>query len=306
MWALVAGFAMAASCAAADTPAAGPDAPEGCAWRVGATASGPPMLLCRTASGDLVPAKLPPGFDPQTMAAARAADPKAMTALGRFYLRGPSAQHNDAEAALWFHRAADHGDPDAMVELGRMIGQRRGLPQDRSTAVQWRSLPSADDLMLAYPIEAAAADVTGEAMLRCRLGADHVPHGCSILWERPVGYGFGAAGLTLADRFQLNEGLPEGALINLPIRFELDQANPPRKLVDQCAAYAIALTRDHSLSGAADWQARYWIARSRHAALAEGEPDARDRLAGAIAADAALIASGKDRSFFGLSGRCSL
>ncbi len=229
-----------------------------------------------------------------------------MTALGRFYLNGPAAQRDDAEAARWFHRAADKGDPDAMVELGRMIGQHRGLPQDRSAAVQWKSLPSEDDLMLAYPTEAAAADVTGEAMLRCRLDAEHVPQQCGVLWERPAGYGFGAAGLSLVGRFRLKDGLPAGAAINLPIRFQLQLGDASRTVTDQCAAYAIALTQTTPLAGLADWRARYWIARSRQLALAAGRADTPDRLASAVAADSSLIAGGKDKGLFGLRVRCSM
>ena len=301
--AAVAAVAMAGRGLAEPAGAAAPDAPVGCAW---GSLTERPVLLCKTASGDMAPADLPAGFDPLTMAAARAGNAKAMTALGRFYLRGPAAQRDDAEAARWFHKSVALEEPDAMIELGRMIGQHRGLPQDRSAAVHWRSLPSPDDLMLAYPIEAAAAGVTGEAMLQCRLDANHVPGQCRVLWEQPTSAGFGGAALSLANRFQLNDGLPVSSLINLPVRFELEDPAPPRNQADQCAAYAIALMRTESLPPDADWQARYWVARSRYATRAAGEADTPDRLAGAVAADAARIASGKDRGLFSLRARCML
>ncbi|CAK0750683.1 conserved hypothetical protein [uncultured Gammaproteobacteria bacterium] len=70
--------------------------------------------------------------------AAEAGNAKAQVALGRFYARGRGGQEqNFAEAAKWFQKAADQGEPLGFVGLGQLHRSGRGLPQDPAKAAEW-------------------------------------------------------------------------------------------------------------------------------------------------------------------------
>src|ERR1019366_8069776 len=44
---------------------------------------------------------------------------------------------DDAEAAKWFHKAADQGDAVAQFNLGAMYDTGKGVPQDDAEAAKW-------------------------------------------------------------------------------------------------------------------------------------------------------------------------
>lgn len=64
-------------------------------------------------------------------------NPKAESILGFAYYRGRGAPQNDAEAAIWFKRAAEQGDAASRFTLGVMYGEGRGVPQDFAEAARW-------------------------------------------------------------------------------------------------------------------------------------------------------------------------
>ena len=43
---------------------------------------------------------------------------------------------DDAEAAMWYRRAAEQGNTDAQIFLGHMYANGRGVPQDDAEAVR--------------------------------------------------------------------------------------------------------------------------------------------------------------------------
>ncbi|HZZ35938.1 MAG TPA: hypothetical protein VFE03_09450 [Caulobacteraceae bacterium] len=178
--------------------------------------------------------------------AADRGDTLGMVALGIAYDRGDGVRRDSEEGARWLRKAADLGSTRAISYLGYMNGQRRIASPP---GVHWAHSPSPDEVSAAYPIEAAVANVTGGAVLRCRLDQTLTPRECSLLSEAPSGYGFGQAALGLTARFRLKAGLQPGAWINLPIRFVL--ASPPegdRAFVDQCAAYSLASLKTETLT----------------------------------------------------------
>jgi uncharacterized protein len=44
---------------------------------------------------------------------------------------------DDAQAVIWFHKAADAGSSTGMMDLGSMYEYGRGLPKDYAQAALW-------------------------------------------------------------------------------------------------------------------------------------------------------------------------
>ncbi len=57
--------------------------------------------------------------------------------LGVMYAEGKGVAVNDAEAALWFERAAAQGDAAAQYDLGASYAEGAGVRKDASTAAKW-------------------------------------------------------------------------------------------------------------------------------------------------------------------------
>lgn len=81
-----------------------------------------------------------------------------------------------------------------------------------------------------YPARASRENVTGFALIRCRVTATYGVSDCHTVSESPPGYGFGASALKVAalmtlpqkDRAQAHPG----QWINIPIRFKLPDSSP--------------------------------------------------------------------------------
>lgn len=70
----------------------------------------------------------------------RAADlgePRAMLELGEMYTGGMGVTRDDYEATRWFRKAADLGVPSAMLYLGGMYLLGSGVSQDYAQAAEW-------------------------------------------------------------------------------------------------------------------------------------------------------------------------
>jgi len=242
--------------------------------------------------------------------------PSAMGNLGYYYAVGDGLPKDAAESARWFRAAAEAGDADAMSNLAISYDLGFGVPRDRAEAARWRqrkaemglraSGPTEEEMLAAYPIEAAAAAIEMTVMLRCDLDGALFATKCRIETEEPAGWGFGEAALKLSPKVQMKPGLRPGTTVRVPVQFKLASGPEPRPVVDNCAAYAIALERSQAFSGAPQWWARYWQARSRLLARQAGEPEGLERLEPQVAAATAKLAKGKDRGLFGMVNRCSL
>ena len=61
----------------------------------------------------------------------------AQLRLAQMYHFGEGVPQDYAEAAKWFRRAAEQGDPEAQASLGGAYRMGRGVPQDYAQAVAW-------------------------------------------------------------------------------------------------------------------------------------------------------------------------
>jgi hypothetical protein len=62
---------------------------------------------------------------------------EAQAVLGKMYETGQGVAKNDAEAANWYHKAADQGDARAQYNLGIMYDFGQGVPQSSAEAAKW-------------------------------------------------------------------------------------------------------------------------------------------------------------------------
>lgn len=56
---------------------------------------------------------------------------------GRLYEKGLGVPQNFAQAAAWYHKAAEQGHADAQNRLGTMYGLGQGIPRDLKLMVMW-------------------------------------------------------------------------------------------------------------------------------------------------------------------------
>ena len=99
-----------------------------------------------------------------------------------------------------------------------------------------------------YPPLASQLDISGYAVLHCRVNAQGLLYACAADTERPAGLGFGQAVLALEiAEFRMRpmtlNGQPvDGGMINIPVRFELPtpEANPepPAPVSEEAARQA--------------------------------------------------------------------
>jgi TPR repeat protein len=68
---------------------------------------------------------------------AQAGDREAQYRLGVLYAEGKGVAPNDAEAALWFERAAEQGEAMAQYNLGASYAEGAGVRQDMTAAAKW-------------------------------------------------------------------------------------------------------------------------------------------------------------------------
>lgn len=97
-------------------------------------------------------------------------------------------------------------------------------PPNLPVRTKWESLPNGDDVVRAYPARARRNGVGGAVVVTCGVDADGYLRGCEILAERPEGYGFGEAALSLMPRFKMKPLSPdgktvEGGKVTIPIGF---------------------------------------------------------------------------------------
>lgn len=68
---------------------------------------------------------------------AQAGDPRAQVTVGRYYLNGQGVAADPAEAARWFHAAAEAGRIEGMKWLADMYFAGAGVAQDNAAGLAW-------------------------------------------------------------------------------------------------------------------------------------------------------------------------
>lgn len=91
---------------------------------------------------------------------------------------------------------------EAPGATGSHIQSQDTLPMNTVISdVPWIEAPTYAEVVAAYPQKARDAKVGGHAVLDCRFDRQGRLGGCSVLDERPGGYGFGAAAKALTGKF---------------------------------------------------------------------------------------------------------
>jgi TPR repeat protein len=65
------------------------------------------------------------------------ANTEALLALGLKYKNGEGVPQDDAQAAVWFRKAAELGNSDAQMWLGFMYEEGHGVPKDDAQGIAW-------------------------------------------------------------------------------------------------------------------------------------------------------------------------
>ena len=73
-------------------------------------------------------------------ALAEAGATEAQYSIGVKYDTGEGVPQDDAEAVIWYRRAAEQSHATAQYNLGVMYGAGEGVPQDDAEAVRWYRL----------------------------------------------------------------------------------------------------------------------------------------------------------------------
>ena len=115
---------------------------------------------------------------------AQAGDREAQYRLGVMYAEGRGIPPNDAEAALWFERAAEQGEPMAQYNLAASYVEGTGVRKDMAAAAKWfrraadQGVPLAQlNLGLLYASGAGVAQDNVEALKWIDLAIYALPAG---------------------------------------------------------------------------------------------------------------------------------
>jgi hypothetical protein len=93
--------------------------------------------------------------------------------------------------------------------------------------------PSASEMSRYYPVEATNKNISGWAVVQCRVRADGLLKDCRLLGESPTGLQFGEMSLRMSRLFRVRPKSPEidllpGDVVTLPIIMApLDRGGPP-------------------------------------------------------------------------------
>ena len=99
------------------------------------------------------------------------------------------------------------------------------------TNPDWDQRPNGDDLANVYPPRARAVGVRGKTEIQCRVAVDGGLEDCTVLYETPVGWGFGEAAMEIAPRFRMKPKLVNGqpvatGTVRIPISWQVEGAKP--------------------------------------------------------------------------------
>jgi TPR repeat protein len=102
-----------------------------------------------------------------------------MTALGAMYDQGRGVEQDERQAMIWYRRAAEAGDTEAMRLIGEAYYDGVGLPQNSALAREWlqRAAAGGNDeaaTRLSMPEAGSSTGDTVPAAVRAR-AASPVP-----------------------------------------------------------------------------------------------------------------------------------
>lgn len=149
-----------------------------------------------------------------------------------------------AAARETFCKSRDCSLSPNLAALRRVIETR----EMRVSDPEWSEAPSQDHIRAAYPVVPRALGIDGWALLHCRANAFGLLQGCAVAAEMPANLGFGAAALSLADRYRLSARMVgQGAaeeVIEFPVAFATGWAPPKAATANpQSRPSALALGR---------------------------------------------------------------
>jgi len=100
-------------------------------------------------------------------------------------------------------------------------------PPSTSDMPGWSRAPKPEDMVRAYPPEAARVSLAGSATLECTVGPTGELTACEASHETPAGSGFAAASLAVAVKFQMPTKAPSGAATaGRTVRFPIQWMGP--------------------------------------------------------------------------------
>ncbi|HWA23573.1 MAG TPA: toll/interleukin-1 receptor domain-containing protein [Caulobacterales bacterium] len=123
----------------------------------------------------------------------------------------PTASNADREPKVTERARVDTVAPIVGPPLGAMSASSTVPARASFIRPTWLVRPSVETLTSAYPTEARKTDTAGQALLNCVVLADG-KLACSVISERPEGWGFGSAALTVSAYFKAAPELPDGSL----------------------------------------------------------------------------------------------
>lgn len=138
-------------------------------------------------------------------------------------------------------------------------------------AADWLKKPSADDVLGVFPRDAWVNNVSGKAVVSCRVSEQGALFGCAVESETPEGAGFGLAALALTPQFlmkpAMQDGKPVVSAVRIPINFKMP-ATTGRPLLDRNYPTRQALSNVS------------WVAAPSYSEVAAAYPQkAREKLA---------------------------
>lgn len=111
-------------------------------------------------------------------------------------------------------------------------------PPSTSDMPGWSKAPKPDDLLRAYPPEAAQVGLAGSAILECTVGGAGELTACVASGETPAGSGFGAASLAVASKFQMPTRAPSGvSTVGRTVRFPMQWVGPAQAQAPPVVVY---------------------------------------------------------------------
>lgn len=140
----------------------------------------------------------------QLTALANKGDSRAELVVGLKYLSGDGVAANDAQAAHWLERGAQHGNAVAQNHLGALYQNGRGVARDTAQARHW------------YEMAAAQGDrhaMSNLAVLYAGgTGADKDFAAAATWFQRSASLGYVDAQFNLAVLFERGDGVPQSLL----------------------------------------------------------------------------------------------
>lgn len=135
----------------------------------------------------------------------------------------------------------------ASVDTDCPAGGDPSIPKVRA---DWKTPLSPDDIIWAYPPQAAAARQGGRAVIQCTVDTQGKASECFVITETPPGMGFGEAAVSLRPLMEFTPeircGKPTSTTVSIPITFsppmeEKVVSGPMPALTDQLLGRRLAL-----------------------------------------------------------------